>query len=143
MTKLVDARTSQNASFVNSIFEPVLIFDEETVGQVGLAVGTAGPNLRVQLSGTVTVQLPLAPVLTTITIRVVRGTVETDQLVFSTSQTLDLAITGPQSISFVGSDFNPPIPGSGPLAYTAFISASAIGTARVGPESFNAVAFSD
>lgn len=86
---------------------------------------------------------PLLPVLTTITVTIVRGTQPTDPVVFSASSNLDLEILGPQAFTFIGSDINVPPPTSGQLTYTAFISANLIGTVRVGPESFNGLAFAD
>ena len=144
MTNFLDARTSQNASFSNSIAIPVVAGGTPDIfGQIGLLVQQANNPIRVQLSGTVTLQLPLLPVATTITIRIVRGTTLNDLLVFSTSQVLDVSILGPKLFTFTASDFNVTKPQSGPLIYTAFISSNILGTIRVGPESFNANAYSD
>ncbi|MEH7590159.1 hypothetical protein V7247_25795 [Priestia megaterium] len=144
MTVVLDARTSQNASLVNSISIPVLLNATPGLfGQIGLNVQTAIGPIRVQLSGTATIQLPLLPVATTITLRVVRGTTLADPLIFSCAQSLDLAVLGPQLFTFTASDFNVPKPASGPLVYTAFISSNVLGTFRVGPESFNGIAYSD
>ncbi|KAA9013581.1 hypothetical protein [Niallia endozanthoxylica] len=142
MAKLLDARTSQNASYANSI--GILI---TTTPQLfaRLTLNTTGATglVRTQISGTVAVQLPLLPVLTTVTVRIVRGTAPTDFLVYSAEDTLDTSILGPQILSFSASDFNVPIPASNSIVYTAFIEASAVGTIRVGPESFNATIYSD
>ncbi|TYR81753.1 hypothetical protein FZC66_07935 [Priestia megaterium] len=144
MSILLDARTSQNASFSNSISIPVLAGGTPDIfAQIGLDVQDANSPIRVQMSGTVTLQLPLLPAATTITIRIVRGTTLADPLVFSTSQALDLAILDPQLLSFTASDFNVAKPASGPLIYTAFISSNIVGTIRVGPESLNGAAYSD
>ncbi|MBU8757002.1 hypothetical protein N7983_26935 [Priestia megaterium] len=144
MTVLLDARTSQNASLANSISIPILLNTTPGLfGQIGLNTQTATGSIRVQLSGTATIQLPLLPAATTITLQVVRGTTLNDPLVFSCAQSLDLAILGPQLFTFVASDVNVPKPASGPLIYTAFISSNLLGTFRVGPESFNGIAYSD
>jgi hypothetical protein len=138
----LDGRTSQNASLANSMTTPILIGQESLFGVVGLDVtkATVG-QIRVEFNGTVAVQLPLIPVLTSVTVTVVRGTQQSGlTTVYSARQQLSLEIAGPQLITFSGADFNPPKPDSGPLVYTAFISASAIGTIRVGPESFSAIA---
>jgi hypothetical protein len=93
------------------------------------------------MSGIISLQLPLLPALTSVTVTVVRGTEPTDPVVFSASSNLDLEILGPQAFNFVAADINVPPPTGGQLTYTAFITASLIGTVRVGPESFNGIAF--
>jgi hypothetical protein len=142
VARLLDAKTSQNASFANSISIPIAsvnapqLFAQQTLSLAG-AVGT----IRTQFNGVIAVQLPLAPVATTITITVVRGTSPSDLIIFTESQSLSTAVVGPQDIAFVGSDFN--VPAASTVAYSVFVSASALGTTRVGPESFNVLAFSD
>ncbi|AGX03975.1 MULTISPECIES: hypothetical protein [Bacillus] len=138
----LDGRTSQNASLANSSAVPILVGTESLFGGVGLQVGQQPPGIiRVNFNGTIAVQLPLLPVLTSVTIEVVRGTEETGlTTVYSAEQQLSLEILGPQVISFNGADFNPPKPANGQLVYRAYITASAVGTVRVGPESFNAYA---
>ncbi|UKS27630.1 hypothetical protein LOZ80_01385 [Paenibacillus sp. HWE-109] len=140
MTTFLDARTSQNASFNNSIAIPILAINTPVlVGQVGLETGLATSLMRVQFNGITTIQLPLLPVATTITISIVRGTLPTDPTVFGVSESLNLALLGPQSIVFSGSDYNVPLTSF--LIYTMFVSCSVLGTIRVGPESFNATAY--
>jgi hypothetical protein len=138
----LDGRTSQNASLANSITTPILVGSEELFGILGLDVtkATVG-QIRVQFNGTVAVQLPLVPLATSINIRIVRGTAETGfTTVYTAQEALDLSILGPQLITFSGADFNPPKPVSGPLVYSALISATVLGTVRRGPESFSAIA---
>lgn len=140
MTALLDARTSQNASTAGSIAVPILVVDTpQLFGQVGLNLYNAPTDstIAVQFSGVIAVQLPLA--LVAITITVVRGTLPTDPVVFSQSSTFDLSVLAPQDIAFSGSDFNVPHVANQP--YTAFISSNLLGTIRVGPESFNASAY--
>jgi hypothetical protein len=138
----LDGRTSQNASLANSMVTPILIGQESLFGVVGLDVSKATTGqIRVEFNGTVAVQLPLIPVLTSVTITIIRGTQQSGfTTVYSARQQLSLEIAGPQLVTFSGADFNPPKPDSGPLVYTAFIRSSAIGTIRVGPESFSAIA---
>jgi hypothetical protein len=142
MTVLLDARTSQNASFSNSISVPILVGTQGLFGQIGLNVPNATGPIRVQINGTIAVQLPLAPVATTITIRIVRGTTPSSPVIYSSSENLDVSILGPQLLTFVSSDFNVPKPASGLLVYTAFITSNVVGTNRVGPESLNGIAYS-
>ena len=143
ITRLIDARTSQNASYANSISVPILLGEQELFGRVVLLTNGATGLLRTQLNGTVTVQLPLLPVATTVTVTIVRGLAPTDLVIYSASEALELSVIGPQVISFTASDFRVPIPLDNRLAYTAFVSANVVGTVRVGPESFNAAVYSD
>ncbi|WP_309300048.1 hypothetical protein [Rossellomorea marisflavi] len=98
-------------------------------------------QIRVQFEGTMAVQLPLLPIATNVDITIIRGTQQSGLItVYTARQVLDLSIVGPQLITFAGADFNPGIPASGPLVYSAYVSATALGTVRVGPESFTALA---
>jgi len=142
LANLLDARTSQNASYANSISIPITT-TPQLFAQLTLTTTGATQNLRTQIAGTVAVQLPLVPVVTTITVTIVRGTAPSDTVIYSASDVLDTSVVGPQVLSFSASDFNVPIPGNNRVIYTAFISASAVGTTRVGPESFNATIYSD
>ncbi|MBE7682067.1 MULTISPECIES: hypothetical protein [Paenibacillus] len=141
MSQFIDARTSQNASLANSIAVPILVVNTpQLFGQIGL-VTTAGmgANPRVQMKGTVSVQLPLA--LVGITITVVRGTAPTDPIVYSATSTFNLSVLAPQVITFSADDYNPPVLPQ--LTYTAFISSNLLGTIRVGPENFDGALYSD
>lgn len=113
----------------------------QLTGQLTLDLSSAGANSRVTFEGTVSLQLPLLPVTAQATATIVRGTSPSDLAVYSAAQTLDLNIIGPQVISFSGSDFN--VPAGGPVSYTMFLSVTGLGATRVGPESFNAVAYTD
>jgi hypothetical protein len=141
MTTLLDARTSQNASYANSIAIPILVVDTpQLMGQVGLNVSQAQETdlVAVQFTGVVSVQLPLA--LVGITVTVVRGSLPTDPLVFSATETFDLSVLAPQVITVTGSDYNVDITDD-LLVYTMFIQSNLLGTIRVGPESFNVAAY--
>ncbi len=138
----LDARTSQNASTYGQISTPILVGQNSLFGVVGLDVtkATVG-QIRVQFEGTMAVQLPLLPIATNVDITIIRGTQQSGLItVYTARQVLDLSIVGPQLITFAGADFNPGIPASGPLVYSAYVSATALGTVRVGPESFTALA---
>jgi hypothetical protein len=142
MAILLDAKTSQNASFANSIAIPITVIN---AGQMwaqqtlNLSGGTAF-NVRVDFSGTIALQLPLIPVATNVSIFIVRGTTPSDLIIFSAAESLNLAIVGPQILSFAASDFN--APNISPVTYTAFVRVTALGTTRVGPESLNLTAYS-
>lgn len=140
MSQFLDARTSQNASLANSIAIPILVINTpQLFGQIGLQTAGAGANPRVQMKGTVSLQLPLA--LVGVTITIVRGTLSTDPIVYSATSTFNLSVLAPQVITFSADDFNPPI--TPQLTYTAFISSNLLGTIRVGPENFDGVLYSD
>jgi hypothetical protein len=136
----LDGRTSQNASYANSIAIPITLLNTpELFGQVGLISEGVTTNPRVILKGTISLQLPLA--LLGITITIVRGTLPTDPLVYSATSTFNLSVLAPQVITFSADDFNPPV--TPQLTYTAFVSSNLLGTIRVGPESFDAILVSD
>ncbi|MBE0343714.1 hypothetical protein E4V51_26555, partial [Paenibacillus sp. 28ISP30-2] len=90
MGTFIDGRTSQNASFANSIAIPITVLNTpQLFGQIGLnTLGITGTP-RVLLKGTLSVQLPLA--LVGITITIVRGTLPTDPLVYSATSTFGLS----------------------------------------------------
>ncbi|OPH57717.1 hypothetical protein BC351_04170 [Paenibacillus ferrarius] len=143
MTIFLDLKTSQNASYANSIAIPITVINTpQLIAQQTLNLSGGTANLtHVDFSGVVAVQLPLLPLATTVLVSVVRGATAQDIIVFSAAQNLDLSILGPQLISFSGSDFNAPnIAGA---VYSVFIQTSALGTIRVGPESFNFTGVSD
>ncbi|MEE3897197.1 hypothetical protein [Priestia megaterium] len=142
MAQLVDAKSSQNASYANSISVPVLATAQQIFAQLTLSTAGATGPLNTLMTGTLTVQLPILPVATTVTLTIVRGTNVSDLEIYSVSENLTLSVLGPQVISFTASDFNVPIPDNGQITYTAFISANVLGTVRVGPESFNASIYS-
>lgn len=144
MATLLDARTSQNASYANAIAIPILVINTpQLFGQVGLVMKdyTSG-DVRVTFTGTVAVQLPLA--LVGVTITVVRGTQPTDTLVYSSISTYNINVLAPQLITFSGADRVTTAPAvTSQLTYTAFVSSNLLGTIRVGPESFSATAYSE
>ncbi|WP_261304358.1 hypothetical protein [Paenibacillus andongensis] len=145
MVRLLDNRTSQNASFQQSISSstsstPTLF------GQVGLDCLNPGGLIRVDFTATVTISFPSNATALTILIQVVRGTLITDPLVYSANLTIPAT---PEAGSLIfpytvtGSDYNVPAPPNNQLIYTAFISSNSTLPLRVGPESFNVAAYSD
>ncbi|WP_261304288.1 hypothetical protein [Paenibacillus andongensis] len=146
MPWLLDARTSQNASFQQSISSstsstPTLF------GQVGLECLNPGGLIRVQFTATATISFPGNATDLTILIQVVRGTLITDPLVYSANLTIPATAPVEGSLIFpytvTGSDYNVPAPPTSQLIYSAFISSNSTLPLRVGPESFNAAAYSD
>lgn len=140
MGTYVDARTSQNASYANSINIPITVINTpQLFGQIGLVTAGVTTNPRVIMTGTISVLLPLN--LAGITITIVRGTLPSDPVVYSATSTFDLSLLAAQVITFSATDFNPPI--TPQLVYTAFVSSSVLGTVRVGPENFDGILVSD
>ncbi|MFE4711549.1 hypothetical protein ACFRAM_11805 [Paenibacillus sp. NPDC056722] len=140
MGTYVDGRTSQNASYANSIAIPITVINTpQLFGQIGLVTAGIGANPRVILKGTISVQIPLA--LVGIRVTIVRGTLPTDPAVYSATSTFDLSVSAPQVITFSATDFQPPV--TPQITYTAFVSSSLLGTVRVGPESFDGIIVSD
>jgi hypothetical protein len=147
MPRFLDARTSQNASFQQSISSstpttPTLF------GQVGLECSNPGGIIRVQFTATTTISFPgglTSPL--TILIQVVRGTLITDPIVYSANLTINATAPVAERLIFpytvTGSDYNVPAPPTNQLVYSAFISSNSTSALRVGPESFNAAAYSD
>lgn len=140
MVQLLDAQTSQNASYANSISIPVST-TPQLAGQLTMSLAGASGVIRVQFSGVIGLKLPTPPIATVVQVTIVRGKTLSDLIIFSEQLALDTSIIGPQDLSFAASDFN--VPNISPITYTMFVSASALGTTRVGPESFNATAYSD
>ncbi|WP_341285065.1 hypothetical protein [Priestia megaterium] len=143
----LDGRTSQNASIANSINVPTTAA-YALWGQVGLNVSAANPSLpiRVQFSGTIDLKLNPAHVLpsNTVEVKVVRGSVSTDPVVFTAVKTLTAdQANKSELLTFVGSDYNVP-KGNGSLIYTVFVrnitGSNESDVRRVGPESFNVLA---
>ncbi len=143
MAILLDQQVSQNASTAGSIAIPVSA-TPELFGTLGLNVAGAGANLRVHFTATVTVS-GLIAVLTPVTITIFRVVGGVPTLVFSVTETLPVGtlILTTTVLTANGVDYNPP--NDGFLVYQAFVSAPGLEVfpTRVGPESFNAEAYSD
>ncbi|WP_334075756.1 MULTISPECIES: hypothetical protein [Paenibacillus] len=140
---LVDSQLSQNASFANAISEPAST-TPALFGTLGLDTSEAGPNLRVHFSATVTLSATIAILVpVTITINRVIGGVSTT--VYTATKTLPVGtlLLTTDVITISGIDIPP---AADFISYRAFVSIPA-GLAvipnRVGPESFQAVAYSD
>ncbi|MFF2498140.1 hypothetical protein [Peribacillus sp. NPDC058075] len=142
----LDAQTSQNASYRDSISVPVTA-TPALFGTLGLNTTGAGPNLRVEFTFTATLS-SLAALLTPVNIEIYRGTGVGRVLVYSAQLTLPVAGLGVASetlITLAGADFNPPSPNNF-LVYQSFISIPGgivVAPTRTGPESFYAAAFSN
>ncbi|KAE8558107.1 hypothetical protein [Paenibacillus polymyxa] len=144
MTRLLDARTSQNASYGNTISIPLPANTAVAIAELGLEVTGAGQNMRVQLSGIAELAFPTTPPFdSVISFSIVRGDV--DSLVAYALYSVSVSEVNPNAVQVVtinASDYNIPLPPSNELVYTLYIFCTADAT-RIGMESFNAVAYSD
>ncbi|QOS78609.1 hypothetical protein JNUCC31_28545 [Paenibacillus sp. JNUCC31] len=143
MAKLLDARTSQNASYGNTISIPLPANTPVAIGEVGLDATDANGNIRVQLSGIAELAFPTTPPFdSVIAFSIVRGA---DSLVAYALYSVSVSEANPNAVQVVtinASDFNVPLPPSNELVYTLYLFSTADAT-RIGIESFNAVAYSD
>ncbi|GGG03913.1 hypothetical protein GCM10010912_55870 [Paenibacillus albidus] len=143
MTRLLDARTSQNASTAGSMNGVGLTANQNVlIGQIGLATAGSVGAIRVQLSGVATFFV-FSGGFITLTLFAVRGTEATDPIVSSNRIQLNPGATTPTNtftLYLVGSDYNPE--STGELIYSLFVH-STINVNRIGPESFNGTAYSD
>lgn len=147
MSQFLDGRTSQNASYANSINIPTTS-DYVLFGIVGLNVGEASPTaiIRVQFDGIISFQVNAGAsgFANKLEIKIVRGSNPNSTAVFTGIKTLVLngSELGAEEYAFSASDYNVP-KGSGFLTYSVYvrnITATDSDVRRVGPESFNASA---
>lgn len=144
MAIFLDQQVSQNASTSGAIAVPVST-TPSLFGTLGLNVSGAGANLRVHFTATVTVS-GLVTVLTPITIDIFRVVGGVSTLIFSVTENLPVGtlILSQNVVTANGVDYQPP--NDGFIVYQAFVSTPgvlAVFPTRVGPESFNAEAYSD
>lgn len=143
MARLLDARTSQNASYGNTISIPLPANTPVAIGEVGLDVTDADGNIRVQLSGIAELAFPTTPPFdSVISFSIARGT---DSLVAYALYSVSVSEANPNAVQVVtinASDFDVPLPPSNELVYTLYLFCTTDST-RIGMESFNAVAYSD
>ncbi|MFB3161493.1 hypothetical protein P5G62_011705 [Neobacillus sp. 179-C4.2 HS] len=146
MTRLLDAQISQNISTSGGISIP-LTTTPTLFATLGLNTSGAGADLRVQFTGTVGIS-SLAQVAVPITVDVYRGIGPNRVLVYSVTETSEVAgtlgVASRKILTFTGADSNPPNPGF--LIYQAFVSIPGgipIAPTRTGPESFNAQVYSE
>ncbi|AIQ15675.1 MULTISPECIES: hypothetical protein [Paenibacillus] len=143
MTRLLDARTSQNASIAGSMNGAGLTANQNVlIGQIGLTTaGSQGP-IRVQFNGVATFFV-FSGGFITLNLFVVRGSAATDPIVASNRLQLNPGATTPTNLFplyLIGSDYNPAP--ADEIIYSLFVN-STVNVNRVGPESFNGCAYSD
>ncbi len=144
MPQFLDARTSQNASYGNTISIPLPANTPVAIGQVGLNVTGADGNLRVQFSGIAELSFPETPPFdSVIAFSIVRGA-EVSPVAYAL-YSVSVTEANPNAVQVVtieASDYNVPLPPSNELVYTLYLFCTTDAT-RIGIESFNAAAYSD
>jgi hypothetical protein len=121
VTRLLDAKTSQNASFFAAISSD-FAFNPVPFAQVGLNVINPVGVVRVQFTATATIQIPADSGSIAVLMDIVRGTLPTDPLVYTGAFIEDntsLAVT--RAFTVTGSDYKVAPPPSNLLVYTAFL----------------------
>ncbi|RCX19780.1 hypothetical protein DFP94_104235 [Fontibacillus phaseoli] len=140
---LVDSQISQGSSFANSISVPAST-TPALFGTLGLNTAGAGDNLRVHFSATVTLAATIA-ILVPVTITIVRVIGGVSTTVYTATESLPVGNLLLTTDVFTVSGIDVP-PDANFIIYRAFVSIPgglAVIPNRVGPESFQAVAYSD
>ncbi|MCP3793735.1 hypothetical protein [Paenibacillus sp. CH40] len=100
MTRLLDARTSQNASYGNTISIPLPANTPVAIAELGLDVTGAGENMRVQLSGIAELAFPTPPPFdSVISFSIVRGNF--DSLVAYALYSVSVSEANPNAVQVV------------------------------------------
>ncbi len=141
---LVDSQVSQNVSTAGGVSIPAST-TPALFGTLGLNTSTAGANLSVHFTATVTLSAIIA-VLVPVTITINRVVEGVSTTVYTATKSLPVGtlLLTTDVITVSGIDLLTTNPGF--VIYQAFVSIPeglAVIPTRVGPESFEAVAFSD
>ncbi|WP_219838324.1 hypothetical protein [Paenibacillus sp. R14(2021)] len=144
MTRLLDARTSQNMSYFDLSSTTTLPANTPTpIGVVGLNTIGANGIIRVQFTGIAELRLPEPLTPDTVSgLVIIRGTDLTGTQVANAIYGTGNTVSPIQVVTINASDYNVPYPPSNELIYTLWLF-STVQATRIGMESFNAIAFSD
>ncbi|MBE9917334.1 hypothetical protein G8C92_25280 [Paenibacillus donghaensis] len=142
--RLIDSQISQNVSTTGAVIIPVSS-TPALFGTLGLNTAAAGPNLSVHFTATVTVSA-VVNILVPVTLTVSRVVDGVSTLIYSATETLPVGtlLLTTDVLTVTGIDLLTTNPGF--VVYQAFVSIPegiAVIPNRVGPESFEAVAYSD
>ncbi|WP_438431136.1 hypothetical protein [Gorillibacterium sp. sgz500922] len=144
MTRLLDARTSQNINSQNSVSIALPTATPTMIGVIGLNMFEATESVRVQLFGTATVNARSISEGATLTLSIIRGNQPSGPIVSQKS----VAIAASEEYSdypmdLIASDYNPPT--TDQLVYTLVLqmNGNVQNAFRIGPESFNGAAYSN
>nr|WP_154893192.1 hypothetical protein [Paenibacillus xylanexedens] len=147
MVRTLDARTSLGSAGITPLNVPLGANTPTLLGVVGLNIFNPGPIIRTQFNGTYRISVSnVSSLPSSIRFEIFRGATYTGQPIYVVSQPVfpnDSTILA----SFEGSEYNVPAPANGQIIYSCFatfVPVSALEQAtRLGPECFNAVAYSD
>ncbi|KGP77736.1 MULTISPECIES: hypothetical protein [Paenibacillus] len=147
MVRTLDARTSLGSNGVTPLNAPLAPNVPTLVGILGLNIFSPGPLIRTQFNGTYRISVAnLSSIPSAVRFEIYRSASNSGTPVYVVQQPV-FPSEGSILASFEGSDYNVPAPPSGQLIYSCYVtfvpvSPSEVAT-RVGPECFNAVAYSD
>ncbi|MFU1796406.1 hypothetical protein ACM1RC_21280 [Paenibacillus azoreducens] len=142
--RLIDSQISQNVSTTGAVAIPASA-TPALFGTLGLNTAAAGPNLSVHFTATVTLSA-VVNILVPVTLTVFRVVDGVSTLIYSATETLSVGtlLLTTDVLTVTGIDLLTTNPGF--VVYQAFVSIPegiAVIPNRVGPESFEAVAYSD
>ncbi|BFH60965.1 hypothetical protein [Paenibacillus azoreducens] len=142
--RLIDSQISQNVSTAGAVSIPASA-TPELFGTLGLNTAAAGPNLSVHFTATVTLSAVVA-ILVPVTVTIFRVVGGVSTLIYSATETMPVGtlLLTTNVLTVTGIDLLLTNPGF--VVYQAFVSIPsglAVIPNRVGPESFEAVAYSD
>ncbi|SCY07802.1 hypothetical protein SAMN05720606_102269 [Paenibacillus polysaccharolyticus] len=147
MVRTLDARTSLGSDG-NTPLNIHLITELPTlVGILGLNIVNPGPVIRTQFNGTYRISVDnIFSLPSSIQVNIFRGPTNAGAPIYTFSQPI-YPEQGSVLVSFEGSDYNVPPPSTGQLTYSCYLtffqSSPSQEATRLGPECFNAVAYSD
>ncbi|GIO33777.1 hypothetical protein J2TS6_49180 [Paenibacillus albilobatus] len=142
--RLIDSQISQNVSTAGAVAIPAST-TPALFGTLGLDVAAAGPNLSVHFTATVTLSAVVS-ILVPVTVTIFRVVGGVSTLIYSATETMPVGtlLLTTDVLTVTGIDLLTTNPGF--VVYQAFVSIPgglAVIPDRVGPESFEAVAYSD
>jgi hypothetical protein len=138
MAQFLDLKIAQGASYNGSPGTTLAANSFTMIGRFQLDMRKATSPIRVDLSATMGITLLTAPAITTITLRIVRGTSPSDFRVFESVHDLSFDQVGTQVLTITAGDFDPP---ADLVNYSLFATTNLSAT-RNGPESFAGLAAS-
>ncbi|THF73265.1 hypothetical protein [Cohnella fermenti] len=150
MTRLLDARTSQNSSFAGSLAIPLLPVDQDQLfAVVGLNCLQPTGVVRAQFGATVSIQYEpggIRNVTLSVYRQIMLGEVPLGASALVYTATLS-ELTQQDSVvrvfTVVGSDYDIQTPNVCLVKYTAYVRGDTAGLVRTGPESFDASLYCD
>ncbi|RUS46445.1 hypothetical protein [Cohnella sp. AR92] len=150
MTRLLDARTSQNSSFARSLAIPLLPPSQEALfAVVGLNCLDPSGIVRAEFTASVSIQYEpggLRDVTISVYRQLVRGNAALSGTVLVYTATLSeptLVDASVRVFTVSGNDYDIPAEENSAVKYTVYVSGNATGMVRVGPESFSASLYCD